>query len=122
MAKKTANKNRVRAFRRGWISENLAALYLMSKGFRILALRYRTKLGEIDIIARKRDLLIFCEVKARHSTEEAIFAVNASAQKRIRDASDIWLSKQENAHLYSQRYDIIAINPWSLPKHFEDAF
>lgn len=122
MGKTARNRRKIQAFRRGWMSEYLAAVYLMCKGYRILALRHRTKLGEIDIIAKKGDLIVFCEVKARRSAEEAIFAVSPSAQRRIRDASDLWLSQQKNSALFSFRYDVIAIVPWSRPRHFEDCF
>lgn len=122
MSQKKPDRNRIRAFRRGWISEILAAFFLMAKGYRILALRYKTPLGEVDIVARKGDLVVFCEVKARKSVNEAVFAVSTTAQKRIRNASDLWLSKQAKASVLSQRYDIIAITPWSLPTQIENAF
>jgi putative endonuclease len=64
MGDRAAAADRRRALGRGQVSEYLAALYRMLKGYRIVALRYRTKLGEIDIIA-KRNLAIFVEVKAR---------------------------------------------------------
>ena len=92
------------------------------KGYRIVALRHRTKLGEIDIIARKRDLAIFVEVKARRDEMGAIDAVSYAAQKRIRDASDLWLSRQPDYSRVSQRYDIVAVTPGRLPRHFPDAF
>ncbi|NKF34370.1 YraN family protein, partial [Pseudomonas sp. BGM005] len=57
---------RRKALRRGLVSEYVAAVFLMLKGYRILALRHRTRLGEIDIVARKGDLAVFVEVKARH--------------------------------------------------------
>jgi len=84
--------DRRKALGRGHVSEYLAALYLMLKGYRIVALGYRTKLGEIDIIARKRNLAIFVEVKARR----AIDAVSPTAQNRIRAASDLWLARQRD--------------------------
>ncbi len=116
-------KNRRRkAHRRGHVSEWIAAAYLLLKGYRILALRYRTKLGEIDIVARKGDLAVFIEVKARGDELRAVDAVGATAQKRIRAASDIWLSRQRDAHLLSQRYDIVAVMPLRWPRHFVDAF
>jgi putative endonuclease len=61
----------------------------MLKGYRIVALRYRTKLGEIDIIARKRKLAIFVEMTARREEMSAIAAVLPMAQNRIRAASDL---------------------------------
>lgn len=113
---------RRKAERRGRVSEYVAALYLLCKGYRIVALRHRTKLGEIDIIARKRDLVIFVEVKARRSENAAVDAVSYMAQKRIRAASDLWLARQRHGAGLSQRYDIIAIRPGRLPRHFQDAF
>ena len=78
---------RRKAERRGHVSEYVAAAYLLLKGYRILALRHRTKLGEIDLIARKRDLVVFVEVKARRSEMQALDAVSFASQKRIRAAS-----------------------------------
>lgn len=122
MATEAEKKLRRRAFRRGHRAELAAALYLFAKGYRILAIRYRTKAGEIDIIARKGDLIACVEVKARASEEGAVFAVTGSAQHRIRAASDVWLARQPDAHLLSVRYDIVAVLPWRLPRHLPDAF
>lgn len=122
MAADPQRNRRRKAHRRGHVSEWIAAAYLLLKGYRILALRYRTKLGEIDIVARKGDLAVFIEVKARGDELSAVDAVGATAQKRIRAASDIWLSRQRDAHLLSQRYDIVAVMPLRWPRHFVDAF
>lgn len=66
---------RQRAFRTGLSAESRAAAMLIAKGFRIVARRARTPSGEIDIIARRGKLLIFVEVKARASLDDAAFAV-----------------------------------------------
>ncbi|WP_283195661.1 YraN family protein [Rhizobium sp. AN80A] len=113
---------RRKALRRGRVSEYVAALYLMVKGYRIVALRYRTRLGEIDIIARKGDLAIFVEVKARREEGAAIDAVSHLTQTRIRGASDLWLARQRDRARLSQRYDIVAIVPGKWPVHLRDAF
>ena len=113
---------RQRAQRWGHVSEYLAALYLLAKGYRVLAIRYRTRLGEIDLIVRKGDLVAFVEVKARIGEQEAIDAVGYATQNRIRAASDIWLSKRKDAAGLSQRYDVIAVLPGRLPRHFANAF
>lgn len=122
MSDRDVTLSRRKAERRGYISEYIAALVLMLKGYRIVALRYRTKLGEIDIIARKRDLAVFVEVKARRDELRAVDAVSYAAQKRIRNASDLWLSRQPDYSRLSQRYDIVAVLPGRLPRHFPDAF
>ncbi len=113
---------RQKAWRRGHVAEYLAAAFLMLKGYRILAIRHRTKLGEIDIVARKGDLAVFVEVKSRRAAQEAIDAVSVSSQRRIRAASDLWLARQPDFARLSQRYDIVAILPGRWPQHFPDAF
>ncbi|WLS09970.1 YraN family protein [Shinella sumterensis] len=122
MRDRPADPNRLKAFRRGHVSEYLAALYLLAKGYRIRAIRYRTKAGEIDIIARRGDLVVCVEVKARRDADSALFAVTGTAQRRIRAASEVWLARQPDAHRISLRYDIVAVRPWRLPRHFVDAF
>jgi putative endonuclease len=113
---------RRRAERRGHLAEYIAALFLLAKGYRILAIRFRTRAGEVDLIARKGELAIFVEVKARADERTAIDAVSITAQRRIRAASDVWLSKRPDAARLSQRYDVVAVLPGRLPRHFRDAF
>ena len=116
-----SNKRR-RAERRGHAAEYWAALYLLLRGYRILAIRYRTRLGEIDLIARKRDVIAIVEVKARSSGEGAVNAIGWRSQQRIRAAADLWLSRRRDAGRFSLRFDIVAVLPRRLPQHFIDAF
>jgi putative endonuclease len=92
------------------------------KGYRIQALRYRTKSGEIDLIARRGDLIAIVEVKARRTLAEALDAVSATAERRIEAAADLWLSRQRDHARLSIRFDIVAVLPWRWPVHVEDAF
>lgn len=78
---------RVAAFQTGISAESRAAAFLIAKGYRILARRFRTPHGEIDIVARRRNLIAFVEVKARASLDEAAFAVTPRQQQRIIDAA-----------------------------------
>lgn len=113
---------RRKAERRGHGAERLAAFALRLKGYRIVSRRYRTRLGEVDLIARKGDLVAFVEVKARGSEGGAVDAVGFAAQRRIQAAGDLWLSRQPDAARLSLRYDIVAVLPWRWPVHFPDAF
>lgn len=122
MAVDTRHVKRRRAEKRGHAAEYWAALYLMLKGYRILALRYRTPLGEIDLIARRKDVVAFIEVKARRSENGAVDAVSSQSQRRIRASADLWLARRKDAHLLSLRFDIVAVLPRRLPVHFIDAF
>ena len=115
-------RDRLAAERQGRRAETLAAIWLQAKGWRIVARRRRMPMIEIDIVARRGDLVAFVEVKARRDVDSAVFAVTGTAERRIRAASEIWLSRQPDAHRLSARYDIVAVRPWRLPTHIENAF
>ncbi|MBL4892782.1 MAG: YraN family protein [Rhizobiaceae bacterium] len=117
-----SKRAKTRAYNKGFWAEFLAAWFLRFKGYRILHMRYKTGSGEIDIIARKRKLIAFVEVKARAHVQSAVDAVSYSSQRRISNAADIWLSRQRDANELSLRFDIIAIAPWKMPVHLKDAF
>lgn len=121
-SKLNERKNRQKAERYGRWSELIAALYLRAKGYRILARNYRTRLGEIDIIAKRGKLIVIAEVKARKNVSLAADAVDYNTQQRISAAADQWIVSQQAAHHLSIRFDIIAVTPWSLPQHLKDAF
>ncbi|MFP1630363.1 YraN family protein [Zhengella sp. ZM62] len=110
------------ALRRGQRGEWLAALALMAKGYRIVARNYRTRLGEIDLIARRGDTVAIVEVKARASEAAAHDAVGSEARRRIANAADLWLSRQPDAARLSLRFDIVAVTPGRWPRHVANAW
>ena len=87
------------------------------KGFRILSRRYRTPAGEIDLIARRADLVAIVEVKARPTLTEAMDAVTPHALHRIESAADLWLSRQPDHARLSMRFDLVAVLPRRWPVH-----
>src|SRR3954453_4565188 len=119
---KIASPERVAAFRTGLSAETRAAAYLMAKGYRILAKRFRSPYGEIDIVARKRGLIAFVEVKARASLDEAAYAVTPRQQARIIDAAQAWLMAHPEHAEFEMRFDAMLIAPRSLPRHLLAAF
>jgi putative endonuclease len=110
------------AYRRGHRGEWLAALALMLKGYRIVARRYRTRLGEIDLIARRGDTVAIVEVKARPTLVEAMDAIGGYSERRIEAAADLWLIRQPDHARLSMRFDMVAVLPWRWPVHVQDAF
>ena len=109
--------------------EALAAEYLRKKGCRIEAMNYRTRLGEIDIIAANRRYLIFCEVKLRKTADFAAARefVDARKQQRLRTTALVYLSQHETT--LQPRFDVIEIyapdgTATKKPQinHMEDAF
>ena len=119
---KVAAPARVAAFRTGLSAENRAAAYLMAKGYRILAKRFRTPYGEIDLVARKRNQLAFIEVKARASLDDAAYAVTPRQQARIIDAAQAWLMTHPEHAEFDMRFDAMLIAPRRLPRHLLAAF
>jgi putative endonuclease len=113
---------RVAAFRAGVSAEGRAAAFLMAKGYRILARRFRTPQGEIDLVARRRHLLVFVEVKARASLDEAAYAVTLRQQRRIIDAAQAWLVAHPEHADFELRFDAMLIAPRRLPRHLLAAF
>ena len=113
---------RQRAYRKGHRGEWLAALALTLKGYRIVARRFRTPLGEVDLIARRGDLVAIIEVKARPTLEQAMDAIGHTAQRRIDAAASLWLARQPNHARYSLRYDLVAVLPRRWPVHVENIF
>ena len=119
---KIASPARVAAFRTGLSAEACAAAYLMAKGYRILERRFRTPPGEIDIVARRRHLVAFIEVKARASLDEAAYAVTPRQQARIIAAAQAWLVAHPEHAEFELRFDAMLIAPRRLPRHLLAAF
>ena len=113
---------RLKAYRRGHRGEWLAALALLVKGYRIVARRYRTPLGEIDLIARRGDLVLIVEVKARPTLMQAMEAISYPSERRIEGAADLWLTRQRDHARLSMRFDLVAVLPWRWPVHVENIF
>jgi len=112
--------------RKGAWWEGEAARHLEEAGYAILARNYRTRTGEIDLIACKENLVVFVEVKMRSSEafgrpEEAI---DTRKQKKIIEIAKCYLAEHPCPAL-DIRFDVIAITSQGAErniKHFEDAF
>lgn len=111
-----------KAYQLGHDAEAKAADYLRGLGWAIVAQRYKTKYGEIDLIARQDDLILIIEVKARPTIEAAMEAVSRTAMRRIESASDIWLAEQPDYAMLSMRYDLIAVLRDGSLSHVEAFF
>lgn len=117
-----AAPERVAAFQTGLSAESRAAAYLIAKGYRILAKRFRTPHGEIDLVAKKRNLVAFIEVKARASLDDAAWAITPRQQARIINAAQAWLMAHPEHAEFELRFDAVLIAPRRLPRHLLAAF
>ncbi len=95
----------------GKIGESIAEKLLRKKGYKILERNYRTNLGEIDIIAKHKNVIVFVEVKARKSDRygTAKYAVTPSKQKKISMVALSYLKKTGCIDSRA-RFDVVAIN------------
>ena len=110
------------AERRGHKAETAALLLMRLKGYRLLARRFKSHHGEIDLIMRRRETTAFIEVKARTTTDQAIQAVTNYQSKRIASAAALWMAMDAKAAASFCRFDIVAVNAYLWPTHIENAF
>jgi putative endonuclease len=120
--KPSPRPERVAAFGLGISAESRAAVWLIAHGYRILARRWKSPLGEIDIIAARRRLLIFVEVKARATLDEAAESVTERQKRRIAAAAEVWLASYPQPAIRDIRFDAILVAPGRLPRHIPAAF
>lgn len=114
---KSASPERQQRYRRGHIAEWIAAVFLMLKGYRILARRHRTRYGEIDLIAVRGRRIAFVEVKRRATREEALASLEGEQSQRIANAAEDWMSKHERYSDYEYGFDAVLIVPGHWPDH-----
>ncbi len=91
----------------GYSTELAAIAFLALKGYRLLNWRYHTPHGEIDLVMRDGNTIVFLEIKYRPISHDAIRAVTTHQKQRILKASRYWLLSHSWAYTYSQRYDIL---------------
>jgi putative endonuclease len=110
------------AFALGLSAESRAAALLIAKGYRIVARRWRSPVGEVDIVARRRRTLLFVEVKARARLDDAAESVIVRQQRRIIAAAEAWLASHPDDITCDIRFDVVLVAPKSLPRHIQAAF
>ena len=106
----------------GRFAEQLAALWLMLRGWRILGFRLKTPQGEIDLLARRGKVLAVVEVKTRASIESALASVHPTQQARLRRAGENLAAKRPGLAGLSVRLDMVALAPGRWPRHIPDAW
>lgn len=112
---------RRRRFRSGVSAEFWAAVYLTIKGYRVVARRYKTAAGEVDLIAVRRKRVAFVEVKRRRRVEDAQSSVTLKQRRRVRRAADIWLGKNPRYQHHELGFDLLFLISGRLPIHLENA-
>ena len=116
----TASPERMRRYRRGRVSEWVAAAAMLSRGYRILGRRVRTPFGEIDLIALRGRRLAFIEVKRRATRGEAEAALTPRQAGRIARAAEFWISRHPAFRDHDRGLDAVLVLPRRLPVYLPD--
>jgi putative endonuclease len=117
-----ARISRQKAEQLGHRAETIALWYLRFKGYRLLARRFKSPAGEVDLVMRRGSTTAFIEVKARVTVNEAIEAVTPYQSKRIAAAAGFFMSRDDIAAKGFCRFDIVAIPSTLWPIHIINAF
>ena len=115
-------RSRQAAEKHGHLAELVALWFLRCKGYKLLAQRYKSPAGEVDLIMRRGDTTAFIEVKARMTADEAILAVTTYQSRRIATAAAFYTSQYDRAAKSYCRFDIVAVPSYLWPTHIENAF
>jgi len=113
--------DRIARYRTGLKAEALAAWVMRFQGYRIVAKRYKTPVGEIDLIARRGKSLVFIEVKARGTIDAALESVKTHQSRRIIRAAEFYLVGYRGK-TPDIRFDVIAIQAPLRIRHIRSAF
>ncbi len=113
--------SRVAADAAGRRGERIAGWWLRLKGWRILARRVKTKVGEVDLIARRGNLVAFVEVKTRATAAALDLAIDERRLRRVAAAAEI-LAATYAPDGEDIRVDVLLIAPRCVPRHIENAW
>jgi putative endonuclease len=113
-------QERRRRHRRGHLSEWVAAGFLAAKGYRILARRWKTPGGEIDLIALRGRRLAFVEVKYRLTLADAEAAITPRQRRRIRHGASLWLARHPAYQSHEIGFDLLFLLRRRWPMHIRD--
>lgn len=107
---------------RGRLAETIAAVWLRLKFYRVLARGFRLPVGEIDLIARRGDLVVFVEVKRRADLAAGLDAISPRQRLRLVRAAEGYLARHPELARCRLRFDVIVVRPGALPRHVPGAF
>ncbi|MGB0719231.1 MAG: YraN family protein [Bdellovibrionales bacterium] len=97
-------------YEKGVAAEARAAAQLRLAGYKILKTRYKTRYGEIDVIALSGDMLVFVEVKARETLDDSLYAITPRNRRRVEQAALYFLAEHPDYADYAMRFDVMAFS------------
>lgn len=107
---------------KGLRAEMWAGIFLFLKGYLIVARRYKSHVGEIDLVARRGRTIVFAEVKTRGSETSALESVHAENRARVRRCAELYLQRHPRYAGFDIRFDAVVFAGGWFPHHVENAF
>ncbi|MFA5969744.1 MAG: YraN family protein [Sphingomonas sp.] len=120
-ARPPAQPSRQAAEARGRRGERMAAWWLRLKGWQILDMRVRTAAGEVDLVAKRGNLIAFVEVKTRGTAAELDMAIDERRLSRVAAAAEVLMPRYA-LDGEDVRIDVVLIAPGTRPRHIENAW
>ncbi len=112
----------IKNYQKGLQAEMIGKFYLRLKGYRIVGERFKTPVGEIDLIAKRGRVLVFVEVKSRRNLHDAAEAVHRQNQQRVKRAAELYLQRHMEYTGYALRFDALLLAPRVWPRHISNAW
>lgn len=109
-------------YKKGLWAELRAAAYLRLRGYKLRARRYKTPLGEIDLVVERGQTLVFVEIKLRTTLDDAAEAIHLRNQKRVRAAAELYLQQYPQYNNHDMRFDALILTPGRDIAHLEAAW
>ena len=113
--------NRQRAEQQGRAGERIAAWWLRLRGWHIVGERVKTRVGEVDLIARRGRTLALIEVKMRTTAADLALAIDERRLQRVAAAANMLASRYAKG-AEDIRIDVMLIQPWRLPIHMKNVW
>lgn len=117
---KNSKSKKLKSYYLGFLSEYIALLFLILKGYRLVEHRYKNYFGEIDILVRKKDLLIAVEVKARKGNIVVEEVLSDYQARRIKNAAEHFIAKNKYYQKCGIRFDLIIVKSLFNIRHIKD--
>ena len=115
-------KQKITTYFRGRYSERIATNFLKRNGYKIIKRNFKSKLGEIDIIAKQGNYLVACEVKYRNNEDILLYSISVKQQRRIKNALLIFLAIHKEYNSCNIRFDAMFINNNNDVNHITNAW
>ena len=100
---------KITSYTKGIFAEYLACIFLLLRGYVILSTRYKTKLGEVDVIAKRGKSIHFVEVKLRKDEDKAKLAITSKNQKRVMNSAKLFMQRNKKYESYGLSFDAITV-------------